>query len=115
MDTFKQLIKEALTPEFLKEGIDAEGALDNLDKWLPNLSPGPFHFYDIIDDGDIDEMVDLIRTYGDEEVLGDYGINAWDKEDIIQLANYIVSRGNKETDLIPQGKMPLHLKQELDQ
>ena len=115
MDTFKQLIKEALTPEFLKEGIDAEGALDNLDKWLPNLSPGPFHFYDIIDDGDVDEMVDLIHTYGDEDVLKDYGLDPWDRGDVTQLADYIISRGNKETDLIPQGKMPLHLKQELDQ
>ena len=87
MDNFKQLIKEALTPKFLKEEIDAEYILNNLDKWLPNLSPGPFHFYDIIDDGDVDEMVDLIHTYGDEEVLKDYGLDPWDREDVTQLAD----------------------------
>ena len=113
MDNFKQLIKEALTPKFLKEEIDAEYILNNLDKWLPNLSPGPFHFYDIIDDGDVDEMVDLIHTYGDEEVLKDYGLDHWDREDVTQLADYIISRGNKETDLAPQGKRTIGLKNEV--
>ena len=112
MDNFKQLIKEALTPKFLKEEIDAEYILNNLDKWLPNLSPGPFHFYDIIDDGDVDEMVDLIHTYGDEEVLKDYGLDPWDRGDVTQLADYIISRGNKETDLAPQGKRTIGLKNE---
>ena len=113
MDNFKQLIKEALTPKFLKEEIDAEYILNNLDKWLPNLSPGPFHFYDIIDDGDVDEMVDLIHTYGDEEVLKDYGLDPWDRGDVTQLADYIISRGNKETDLAPQGKRTIGLKNEV--
>ena len=57
-------------------------------------------------------MVDLIHTYGDEEVLKDYGLDPWDRGDVTQLADYIISRGNKETDLAPQGKRTIGLKNE---
>ena len=104
--------------ESINEGMDEEYILNNLDKWLPNLSPGPFHFYDIIDDGDVDEMVDLIHTYGDEEVLKDYGLDPWDREDVTQLANYIVSRGNQVNEdegWHPQKKYSMdEVKREID-
>jgi len=89
-------LKESVNEVLSKR--DTKLALDNLEKWLPNKSPGPHYYYDIIDDGDVEEMEDLIYHYADDEVLKDYNIDVFNKKDVKQFADYIIKNASESVN-----------------
>ena len=79
---------------------DIDEAMYGMDKWLPDDEYGIKLFQDIEDDGDVEDMIEYLNSYSNEEVLSErYGVT---NSDFPEMAKKIMkksfAKGGKITD-----------------
>ena len=69
---------------------DIDEAMFGMDKWLPDDEDAIREFQDIEDDGDVEDMIEYLNSYSDEDILSErYGVT---NSDFPEMAKKIMKK-----------------------